>query len=155
MNATLNEYLDASKETESMVEEIKENLFVDDLTSGADTEDEAKELKETAVKIFSGGGFIMHKWHSNIPSLEDHPVKIDNDDNLSYAKEQLGTTNSETKILGVTWNKEEDKIGVSFLQARTRKHKTRNAQIFSICLRSSWYSITTTFVGKAFVSRSL
>ena len=67
------------------------------------------------------GGFHLHKWHGNIPELEE-PQRIDEETLLSqasstYAKLVVGTHSQETKILGVPWNKAEDTISVGFIKS--------------------------------------
>ena len=52
------------------VEEIKRNLYVDDLISGGETSPRAMRLKETTQTIFGEANFELHKWQSNDPDLE-------------------------------------------------------------------------------------
>ena len=61
------------------------------------------ELKETAVKIFGEAQFELHKWHSNAPELE--ASRKLNEEDQSYAKQQLGVKADETKMLELAWNK--------------------------------------------------
>ena len=49
------------------VAELHESLYVDDLTSGGATVEEAKDLKKHAT-------FTLHKWHSNTCELDESPV---------------------------------------------------------------------------------
>ena len=55
-------------------------------------------------------------WHSNVPELETS----ENTDRThsTYAKESFGINPHETKLLGVSWNKQEDTISVTFPIAR-------------------------------------
>ena len=50
-----------------VVAELRKSLFVDDLTSGGMTVEEAKELKEGAFKIVKDATFTLHKWQSSKP----------------------------------------------------------------------------------------
>ena len=61
--------------------------------------------------------FELHKWHSNQPQLEDsgHP------EDQSFAKQQLQVKPSESKLLGVKWNKIEDTIAVQFPSEVTQR----------------------------------
>ena len=54
----------------------------------------------------------MHKWHSNIPKLEISE-DAENEDDLSYAKQQLGVKSRECGLLGLKWNKSTDEIAVT------------------------------------------
>ena len=57
----------------------------------------------------------LHKWHSNVEELEaSDPASVIIDTDQSYAKQQLGVKSQVAKLLGVTWNKRTDKIGVTF-----------------------------------------
>ena len=83
--------------------------------------------------VFSEATFELHKWHSNTRELEAEATKPEDEDE-SYAKQQLGVTTGELKLLGVPWNKETDEIQVNF-QASTaeltkRGKMGRIAQIY-------------------------
>ena len=84
------------------IEEIKNSMYVDDMISGGNNEAEVVYLKNSAKTIFKEGGFVLHKWHSNNPRLE------------ANAKQQLGSKSSETKVLGIHWNKVRDTFELRF-----------------------------------------
>ncbi|XP_018368769.1 PREDICTED: uncharacterized protein LOC108764867 [Trachymyrmex cornetzi] len=44
---------------------------MDDLLTGAETIEEIKELKEELTKLLEIGGFMLHKWKTNITRLND------------------------------------------------------------------------------------
>ena len=95
------------------VEEILKSLYVDDIISGGSTTAEAQGLKKTIASVFAEAKFTMHKWNSNDPQLESENV-VPVDEQQSYAKQQLGVKEGETKMLGLPWNKREDLIAVTF-----------------------------------------
>ena len=95
------------------LKKISRNLYVDDLITGDTNVEKVKHLKETAIDIFQKADFELHKWHSNIPELESE-VKPSDESDQSFAKQQLGVGNDETKLLGLQWNKAEDTITVTF-----------------------------------------
>ena len=66
----------------------------------------AATKEQQAVEVLEDAKFNLHKWHSNASTLEgdDLPCAHDQDE-LSFAKQQLGSNECETKILGVSWNK--------------------------------------------------
>ena len=74
---------------------MKEGLYVDELITGGETGEQVVNLKETT---FSEGGFELHKWHSNLKEVEKEGII---DELTTNAKEQLGTTVYQTKILGL------------------------------------------------------
>ena len=54
-----------------IIKEIKDNMFVDDLTCGGDNEEEAFLIKKKKKnKIIADGGFTLLKLHSNYSILE-------------------------------------------------------------------------------------
>ena len=96
---------------------------------GKPTVASAVELKKSAIQIFDDATFTLHKWHSNEPSLEDNQlkseceqseVKSDWDGNQvepqaqqTFAKTQLSKFNqSQTSLLGLSWDKQADEISV-------------------------------------------
>ena len=96
------------------------NTYVDDVQSGGDHSDQLIKFKEEATKIIEEGGFNLHKWHSNLSELEECQRTEDNavssQASMTYAKLEVGTSPQETKLLGVLWNKTEDKLSVGFMK---------------------------------------
>ena len=116
LGGTLHQHLESMEgRYPSEVEEIKKSLYVDDVITGGETTDKVRKLKETAVAVFGEAKFELHKWHSNEPELE--ASREFEDGKQSYAKEQLGVKPGETKMLGLPWDKTEDKIAVTFPRA--------------------------------------
>lgn len=73
--------------------------------------DEAKELKEWAIEIFEDATFTLH---ISEPKLEEHPILPVNKEG-TFAKQQLGEPCAGGSSLpGLGWNKERDKIIISF-----------------------------------------
>lgn len=50
--------------------EIERGLYVDDLLSGGQTVEKAREIKDTAREIFGKASFQLHKWNSNAREVE-------------------------------------------------------------------------------------
>ena len=68
---TLKQNLETSRsEYPKHVEENMRSLYADDIIAGEDTVDQVHELKGTAIWVFKGAGFELHKWNSNVPELE-------------------------------------------------------------------------------------
>ena len=100
----------ARTEKPKQVEEIERSLYVDDILSSGQTVEEVKDLKSGTTGIFDTASLKLHKWNSNVKSLEEKSP----DQRLSHAKEQFGVKGGETALLGLKWNKEKDTIGVIF-----------------------------------------
>ena len=101
----------------STTDELLNNTYVDDVQSDGDHSNQLMKFKEEAIKIMEEGGFHLHKWHSNLPELEEcqrtEDDAVSSQASMTYTKLEVGTSPKETKILGVPWNKTEDKL--SFL----------------------------------------
>ncbi|XP_006816656.1 uncharacterized protein LOC102804930 [Saccoglossus kowalevskii] len=85
---------------------LLDDTYVDDIQGGGETERDVAVFKEESTKILSEGGFSLHKWHSNITHLSSkNNTKHEGTDN---------TSTSDTKILGIPWNKMEDTLILDF-----------------------------------------
>ena len=94
-----------------LVAEIRKSLYVDDLLSGKPTVAEAKELKVGAIEIFEDAKFTLHKWHSNVSELESEQPSVETEN--TFAKQQFSpSTDQESSLLGLPWNKEADEFSV-------------------------------------------
>lgn len=67
-------------------------------------------MKQKHIELFQKGRFNLHKWHSNVPSLQSSNTKSKK--KLAYAKENFGNTIVLTKILVVVWDKNHDNVSV-------------------------------------------
>ena len=83
----------------------------------------AGELKNSAIEIFSDARFILHKWTSNVSELEDSRDGKEKSDDLSFAKQKLGSQQNESKVLGLPWDKEMDTLTVNFPKSETATSK--------------------------------
>ncbi|XP_063590241.1 uncharacterized protein LOC134767126 [Penaeus indicus] len=94
LNATIKHHLQSFPNTEA-IEELKENLYVDDWLSGADSAEEASVKFKEAQRILALGGFPLSKWHSNCKLLT---TKFN--DKIDHGNEHVST-----KVLGhmETW----------------------------------------------------
>ena len=85
-------------------------MYVDDLITGGENVKAVAEKRSQVVEVFEDGTFKLHKWYSNDSSLESNDLT--NEDELTFAKEQLGSNKHETKLLGLPWNKIEDTVSI-------------------------------------------
>ena len=124
----LNFFITDDSENNRIVEVIQKDLYVDDLISGGSTESEPQNIKNTAIKIFKDRGFHLHKWYSNVNTLEDkglHEESSTNDSENTYAKDKLGVMSHESRILGIHWDKKEDTLGIGFTQCKKVEESTK------------------------------
>ena len=108
-----------------LVKEIRKNLYVDDLMTGGATVTEVKEKKIQASKIFEDATFKLHKWHSNVKELES---PSNNDEEITFAKQELGDKKQQTKLLGLPWDKSKDSLSVTLEQ---EEHSTTKRTVLS------------------------
>ena len=54
-------------------------MYVNDLLSGAQTVEHTNERKLKSIEIFDDAKFTLHKWSSNVASLEDGGVVDESD----------------------------------------------------------------------------
>ena len=127
LNATIKFHLDRYLESnEEVVRKLLRPTYVDDIVTGADSEEAAFDLYAQAKDMFRGGGFNLRKFLTNSRELQqqidsaegmqhvepDVPKLIYSDE--TYAKVMLGTSPNkgvgEHKILGVPWNTNSDSL---------------------------------------------
>ena len=102
---------------------LRKGLYVDDLLSGGLSVEQARERKSSAIEIFNDARFVLHKWGSNVTELEDTRELEEVDNDLSFAKQQVGAQPSESKVLGMPWDKKKDTLTVTFTKNETPKTK--------------------------------
>ena len=112
----------SEEEYPETVAELKKNVYVDDVISGGENEEQLRKFREEAIALFKAGGFTLHKWHSTIATLEDQSQP---DGYQTYAKEALGTTPLESKLLGLHWNKTVDTLAVNFEECKKTNELTK------------------------------
>ena len=84
--------------------------------------------------------FVLHKWNSNKTELENTFDREEVDTELSFAKKQAGTEPSESKILGLPWDKKKDTLAVTFPQGEAPATKRgilkKLAKVYYPCLQA-------------------
>ena len=95
------------------IKETRDNLYVDDLITGGENVESVAAKRSQAVEVLQDATFKLHKWHSSDLILENHNQSTPaNEDEITYAKEQLGSGKCDTKLLGLPWNKIEDTVSI-------------------------------------------
>lgn len=109
-----------------LVQKLINSFYVDDVVTGAATEEEAFQLYTDSKKILQDGAFNLRKFRTNSHSLQ---LRIDAAENQSedppdtscnpcldetYVDTMLGKSHSSealtVKVLGVIWNPQEDRL---------------------------------------------
>lgn len=84
---------------------IQHDFYVDDLITGASSEEELITICQEIIKQLKSAQFYLRKWHSNHPHIINKIIKEDNSDELL----NLGN-NEYSKTLGLLWACKEDKL---------------------------------------------
>ena len=92
----LNSYEEKEPETVNQLSK----LYVDDLATSFESDDEAFQTYKTAKKIMSEGHFNLRKWRTNSQTLLKH---INQAENISCNVETENGANESVKVLGTSW----------------------------------------------------
>ena len=95
---------------------LQPSLYVDDLLTGCQALLNAHEHKEKSIEVPYDATFQLDKWHWNIKKLEIGNDQAESHGEQSFAKQQFRVQPSETRRLGLNWNKEEDTLTTNFLE---------------------------------------
>ena len=98
LNATLKHHLDKYSNQNS--DKIKNNIYVDNVIVGYETEQEMLDFYFEAKKIMNAGGFNLREWNSNSSNISS---KFSENDKCSK---------SQIKILGVLWDIPNDQFKI-------------------------------------------
>ncbi|XP_066910906.1 uncharacterized protein [Clytia hemisphaerica] len=110
---------------ENTTSTVTESIHVDDLTTGAGSESSAFEFYDNCKTKLKEGGFNLRKFKSNSKNLESWIVKDFGSNELEKGE--------QTKVLGVSWNKADDKLCFDFdelLQNQIEPLTKRNVMHF-------------------------
>lgn len=129
LGATIKHHLRLYKQSEpEMAEMLERSLYVDDLITGTETDEEALVVYKKSKQIMAEGGFNLRKWNSNsrtllraIESVENSSgaqsnQDITTEDDESYAKLSTTPRSSEVKndtivkVLGLNWDTASDEF---------------------------------------------
>jgi len=90
---------------------IYQDRYVDDVVTGADSEEEALKLQQEVIKVFERGKFELRKWSSNASAiLEAVPIEHRKTDNFTFDEPQSDYTN----VLGLKWEPNLDVLSYQY-----------------------------------------
>ena len=117
----IGQYAEQNPET---VADLLKNTYVDDIQSGGDDIEKLSKFKAEATEIMKEGGFRLHKWHCNMPKIEESEDSMRDGltakESSTYAKLTVGTLPHETKILGTLWSKDNDQLSINLTKCTER-----------------------------------
>ena len=117
LNATLKHHIESYRSSHpELVCQLLQSIYVDDMISGAQQEEDAYQLYLGSKEILKGGSFNLRKFVTNNPQLQQKinqnensvsntSVKLEED---TYAKTTLGR--SQRMVLGLRWNPSTDQL---------------------------------------------
>ncbi|XP_011858727.1 PREDICTED: uncharacterized protein LOC105556251, partial [Vollenhovia emeryi] len=79
---------------------LRDNIYVDDVLFGADDPNIIRKTRDQLIALLTRGGFELHKWASNSPSLLDD---IDIENHGLAGKKPL-SPDERLNILGIGWH---------------------------------------------------
>ena len=86
---------------------VKENMYVDDILTGAPDDDCAVQLKDDLCNLLSKGGFPLTTWASNsLKVMEATPLQERAPTLMSTADQEK--MSDSLKALGTSWNTQDD-----------------------------------------------
>lgn len=110
--------------TDPLISEvIKKDCYMDDLLTGADSEDTLAHIRKNVIKVFDSGCFPLHKFRSNCPQIFSDCASSESLD-LSKQSSVLGVhwaPDSDTFTFGINLEQGEDKISKRKILSNTCK----------------------------------
>ncbi|GFT45017.1 integrase catalytic domain-containing protein [Trichonephila clavipes] len=96
------------KDNPNLSRVLQEDIYMDDLLSGADTPNNAISICKDIAHVLSTRGFHLRKWNSNstefLAQFSEHSY---HDARVEFSKD----SNESSKVLGLFWNSSNDTFG--------------------------------------------
>jgi hypothetical protein len=123
-------------------EVLKNEFYVDDLISGHNSIEEAKQLQKSLIELLRGGGMNLRKWSANHPALLENLTEDQISTNIFDFKHE-----DSMRTLGLGWNPNLDTFVVNWnLSEKTRYPLTKRdllSEISRLYDPLGWYSAVT------------
>ena len=103
-------------------EAVYKSFYVDDGLTGADDLTTAIRLQSELQELFAQGGFKLHKWNSNHPSVIQHINVECRDVSDSHQIVEVG---EKVKTLGLEWKTDTDQFHLTISQSPPRENLTK------------------------------
>ena len=138
LNATLKQHLEKYKTCHpNTISHLLDSIYVDDVITGAETEEAAFQLYQQSKKIFGDASFNLRKFCTNSTALQQridciekhqHPEppgvtnQVQLDPYETYGESTLGETlrvgPEDQKVLGMCWRPGEDSLAFDVMPIR-------------------------------------
>ncbi|XP_064483001.1 uncharacterized protein LOC135395842 [Ornithodoros turicata] len=111
LSATIQHHLATiTGDQETTARKLSRSFYVDDLVTGADSEEEAEKLYREALEIMNTAGMNLRKWTTSNDRLR---ALFDGRESPVHGTKEKQQLLSPQKILGVSWDTEQDKLQVT------------------------------------------
>ena len=120
---------DLAHEFPLAVEAVEKSFYVDDGLTGADDIQMAIKLQKELHNLFDCGGFLLHKWNSNEPSVLQH---IDPKLQDLRDTQEISDTKDSTKTLGLEWLTNIDQFQLTISQFPIQEVLTKRILVSDI-----------------------
>lgn len=88
---------------------LGKSFYVDDLMTGADTDDEAAKFCKEAQQLMLSAGMNLRKWTTNSRELKN----LLEGDHRSTSQEMVVLHKASVKVLGIAWSPQSDEFSFS------------------------------------------
>ena len=108
---------------------VETSFYVDDCLTGAESVEEAIDLHQQLVTLFSKGGFLLRKWNSSDSQVIDHihPDLLD-----VQSTHPIPIFDDYTKTLGIEWNAGMDHFRLMVASLNDTNNMTKRALVSDI-----------------------
>ena len=122
--------------------QVEKSFYVDDYLGGADSVQEAVELRGEMHQLFQKGDFLLRKWSSSDPVVvESIPIELRD----THATIALSESDQYAKTLGIEWNASSDCFRMSVTALPPVECMTKRSLVSDVSKvfdALGWYSPT-------------
>ncbi|XP_053686318.1 uncharacterized protein LOC128735858 [Sabethes cyaneus] len=106
---------------------VKEEFYMDDVLSGADSVEDAIVAKQQLKELLSRGGFPIRKWCSKSQQLMEN-IPIDERETMTPGEQGVNET---IKVLGLRWDPTADTLKIAYHPNPTVKQPPTKRTVYS------------------------
>ena len=121
--------LDHKLDCPKAAEVVETSFYVDDCLTGAESVEEALDLQNQLVTLFSKGGFLLRKWNSSDPKVMYHIEPELRDVQPTHS---IPVPDDYTKTLGIEWNANLDHFRLAVTPLNAATDMTKRALVSDI-----------------------
>ena len=121
--------LDHKLEYPKAVDVGETSFYVDDCLTGAESVEEAMNLHQQLVTLFSKGGFLLRKWNSSDPKVLDH---VEPELRDTHPTHSIPIPNDYTTTLAIEWNANLDHFRLAATSLNPATNMTKQALVSDI-----------------------